>query len=190
MAYRGRVRPSKTVASALLSAVLALAALPGLAGPRTLHPEQALDAAAYQSVIVGSWQGRSTAPGGPLDPALRSAGFVDHESTFEEPGQAATTPAKAAVTVPGSKSSSAWKDPLYSLTGTASYYSAGSTAMRLPRGTIVVICTPRTCIERTITDYGPALLDRIIDLYKPDFFLLCGCEWYVGLTEVTVRVYT
>ncbi len=190
MSYRDRVRPSKTVASALLSAVLALAALPGLAGSRTLHPEQALDAAAYQSVIVGSWQGRSAAPGGPLDPALRSTGFVDIDGTFEEPGQGGTTPAKAAVSVPSSRSSSAWKDPLYSLTGDATYYSAGFTAMRLPRGTIVVICGKAACIERTVTDYGPQDPARVVDLYKPDFFAICGCAWWEGVVPVTVRVYT
>ena len=89
------MRPSKTVASALLSAVLAVASLPGLAGSRTLSPEQAIDAAAFQSVLVGSWQGRSTAPGGPLDPALESAGALSPDSRFQEPGQAGTVPTRA-----------------------------------------------------------------------------------------------
>lgn len=189
MSYGASVRPSKTVASALLSAVLALAALPGLAGSRTLTPEQAIDAAAFQSVLVGSWPGRSTAPGGPLDAAQRSSGHLEADASFQEPGQAGSVPVKAKVSVPASKSSSAWKDPLYSLTGVASYYSAGYTAMRLPRGTVVVICGKATCIERTINDYGPSLEDRIIDLYRPDFFTVCGCAWYEGLTDVTVKVY-
>ena len=104
-------------------------------------------------------------------------------------GHDGTTPAKAKVTVPASKSSSAWKDPLYSLSGVATYYSAGYTAMRLPRGTVVVICGAAACIERTINDYGPQDEARLIDLYKPDFFTVCGCAWYVGLADVTVRVY-
>lgn len=183
------MRPSKTVASALLSAVLALAALPGLAGSRTLTPDQAVDAAAFQSVLVGSWSGQSTAAGGPLDAAQRSGGFLEADDTFREPGQVSTTPAKAKVTVPVSKSSSAWKDPLYTLSGVATFYTAGFTAMRLPRGTVVVICGAAGCIERTVNDYGPQDPARLIDLYKPDFFAICGCAWYAGLTDVTVRVY-
>ena len=151
---------------------------------------RSIDAAAFQSVLVGSWQGRSTAPGGPLDPALESAGALSPDSRFQEPGQAGTVPTRAKPAVPGAKSTFVWKEPLYTLTGVASYYSAGYTAMRLPRGTIVVICGQAACIERTINDYGPALTDRIIDLYKPDFFTVCGCAWYTGLTDVTVRVYT
>lgn len=183
------MRPSKTVASALLSAVLALAALPGLAGSRTLTPEQAIDAASFQSVLVGSWQGQATATGGPLDAAQRSVGFLEADATFQEPGQVTTTPSKGKATVPTSKSTSAWKEPLYTLTGIASYYSAGYTAMRLPRGTVIVVCGKVTCLERTINDYGPGIPERIIDLYKPDFFAICGCAWYTGLTDVTVRVY-
>ena len=174
----------------MLSAVLALAALPGLAGSRSLSPDQVLDAAAFQSVIGDTAPIRSTAAGGPLDPALRSEGFIEGDSHFEEPGQAKTTPSKgASVKLPASKSTFAWKDPRYTLTGDATYYTAGYTAMRLPRGTIVVICGAAACIERVINDYGPELESRIVDLYKPDFFTVCGCAWWEGVIPVTVRVY-
>jgi hypothetical protein len=183
------VRPSKTVASAVLSAVLALAALPGLAGSRSLSPDQAIDAAAFQAVEPGGWPLRAAAAGGPLDPAQRADGFIDGETYFEEPGQPQAVPRKATVKVPASKSTWGWKEPRYTLSGDATYYSAGYTAMRLPRGTVVVICGKAACIERVVNDYGPITESRIVDLYKPDFFEICGCASWEGIVPVTVRVY-
>jgi hypothetical protein len=40
-----------------------------------------------------------------------------------------------------------------------------------------------------VTDYGPVAPDRIIDLYRPDFFAICGCSSWSGTTTVTVHVY-
>jgi hypothetical protein len=187
MSYRAAVRPSKTVAGAVLSALLALAAVPGLArtGEAVRGPD--LDAAAFRSVTDAQpgWLFQT----GPLDPALRSAGFVDEAARFVEPGETRSAPSKPAVKVPASKSTWGWKDPKYTLTGDATYYTAGFTAMRLPRGTIVVICGKAACIERVVNDYGPITESRIVDLYKPDFFTVCGCEWWEGVTPVTVKVY-
>src|SRR5690242_21460538 len=104
MSYRASVRPSKTVASAVLSAALALAALPGLAGSRSLSPDQALDAAAFQAVTVPASPSRTAAEGGRLDAAFRGDGYIDGSSYFEEPGQARSVPTKAAVKVTASKS--------------------------------------------------------------------------------------
>ena len=83
----------------------------------------------------------------------------------------------------------AWKPPRYKLSGLASFYDAGFTAMRLPKGTVVRICGAGGCILRTVTDYGPQSPGRVIDLYRPDFFAICGCASYSGLTRVTVSVY-
>jgi hypothetical protein len=33
------------------------------------------------------------------------------------------------------------------------------------------------------------LKSRIVDLYTPDFFSICGCPWFSGTTWVTVSVY-
>jgi hypothetical protein len=187
MSYRAAVRPSKTVAGAVLSALLALAAVPGLA--RTAEPvrDQDLDAAAFQAVI-------DPRPGpafaaGPLDPAVRGDGYLETGAQFVEPGQTRAVPSKPTVKVPLSKSTWGWKDPKYTLTGDATYYTAGYTAMRLPRGTVVVICGKAACIERVVNDYGPVTESRIVDLYKPDFFEVCGCASWEGVTPVTVRVY-
>ena len=187
MSYRAAVRPSKTVAGAVLSALLALAAVPGLARTGEVVRDQDLDAAAFRSVI-------DTQPGwmlqtGPLDPAMRSGGYLEADARFVEPGETRAVPTKPSVKQPASKSTWGWKEPRYTLTGDATYYTAGYTAMRLPRGTVVVICGKAACIERVINDYGPITESRVIDLYKPDFFEVCGCEWWEGVTPVTVRVY-
>jgi len=92
--------------------------------------------------------------------------------------------------VPDAEAGSAWKEPRYVLTGFASFYDHGTTAMRLPSGTVVVICGDGGCIERVVNDYGPTKAGgRIVDLYRPDFFKICGCGWWSGTTEVTIRVY-
>jgi len=81
------------------------------------------------------------------------------------------------------------KPAKYSLKGEATFYDAGYTAMRLPRGTTVIICGAAGCIERVVNDYGPQKPSRIVDLYRPDFFKICGCGSWSGVTNVTVYVY-
>ena len=61
--------------------------------------------------------------------------------------------------------------------------------MRLPRGTIVRICGTGGCIDRVVNDYGPQKKSRVVDLYRPDFFAICGCPSCSGTTQVTVYVY-
>jgi hypothetical protein len=84
-----------------------------------------------------------------------------------------------------------WVPPRFSMRGEASFYDNGTTAMRdVPRGTTIVICGRGGCIERVVSDYGPAKrTGRIIDMDRPDFFRICGCASFSGTTMVTVRVY-
>jgi hypothetical protein len=105
----------------------------------------------------------------------------------EAPKQGPTRRPSVVQPVPGS--GSVQKPPKSTLTGAATFYDNGTTAMRLPRGTVVVICGAGGCIERTVTDYGPTRSDRIVDLYRPDFFAICGCASWSGTTTVTVSVY-
>jgi hypothetical protein len=94
------------------------------------------------------------------------------------------------VTQPVAAAGSAWKEPKTVMKGYASFYDNGTTAMRLPRGTVIRICGAGGCIERTVTDYGPAArTGRIIDMYRPDFFRICGCSSVSGTTRVTVSIY-
>jgi hypothetical protein len=125
------------------------------------------------------------------DDGYVSAGIVHELSTFEEPGEApATGPTRRGTAdQPEATSGTAPKPPKYTLTGQATFYDAGYTAMRLPRGTTVVICGDGGCIERVVNDYGPQKASRIVDLYRPDFFKVCGCPSWSGVANVTVRVY-
>jgi 3D (Asp-Asp-Asp) domain-containing protein len=184
----------------VLTAALALVALPGLAGSRAPNPIEPVPASAFQQLANPANVSRSTASIGPLDDAFVSAGSIDAETPIAEPGlppvHAATGRAK--VGIPGVGASSVSKgarsatvhgSPKYSLTGGATYYDNGTTAMRLPRGTVVKICGDGGCIVRVVNDYGPQKKTRIVDLYRPDFFAVCGCPSYAGNTKVTVYVY-
>jgi hypothetical protein len=57
------------------------------------------------------------------------------------------------------------------------------------RGTVIRVCGAGGCLERVVNDYGPLGAGRIIDLYRSDFFAICGCASWAGTTQVTVYVY-
>jgi hypothetical protein len=188
------VRPTRLVAGAALTAALALGALPGIAGSAGPTPASAIDPVAFQQVMV---QAPTTAElaVAPLDAAFRAAGTLDASSTFVQPGNepVRVVTARPRVNVPDPRGGSAQKPPRYKISGEASFYDNGTTAMRLPRGTTVVICGNSGCIERIVSDYGPTVWagggGRIVDLYRPDFFAVCGCASWSGVTRVTVSVY-
>jgi hypothetical protein len=175
----------------VLIAALALVALPGLVGSRVPNPLEPLPASAFQPLSIPATEARSTVSIGSLDAAYDSAGAVAGDTSFVEPGAAPQTgpTARAKLNQPESGAASLRKPPRYTITGTATFYDHGTTAMRLPRGTIVIICGNGGCIERVVNDYGPIKPSRIVDLYRADFFDICGCAWWSGTTTVTVSVY-
>ena len=178
------------MASAALIAALVLVALPPIAGSRTPNQPQAINAAAFRQIVPGATDGGQALAVGPLDPAYRSAGAQSADGLYVQPGTSLVVPKRPVVDQPEPKAAMAWKPPRYSITGYATFYEAGYTAMRLPRGTIIRVCGEDGCLERVINDYGPAdVKSRIIDLYKPDFFKICGCPSWSGTTKVTVHVY-
>jgi hypothetical protein len=186
------MRPSRAVARAALTATLALGALPGLVGSHGPSPDRPIDTAAFRQFFLATTGDPN--PGGPVlpDTAARSASVIGAFDTFGAIGdQADTSSDRAQPKVPSTKASSSWKKPRYTLSGYASFYDHGTTAMRdVPRGTVIVICGAGGCIERVVSDYGPAKsTGRVIDMYRPDFFKICGCGWWSGTTEVTIRVY-
>ncbi len=185
------MRPSSTVVRAVLTAALALGALPGLAGSHEPSPDRPIDAAAFRQVILATSLDRSTTTIAPLDAAQASAGLLRGGTQFvEDAGWRPLFPTRGQVSLPRVSAASDWKSPRYTISGTASFYSNGTTAMRLPRGTIIVVCGAGGCLERVVNDYGPAAYTgRVIDMYQPDFFALCGCGSWSGLTHVTIRVY-
>jgi hypothetical protein len=185
------VRPIKLVAMAALTAALALVALPGIAGSRSPNPASLVDPATFQPLqVTANSIGRQLSVG-PLDPALVSAGAVNATTAFVERGSAPRKiVGRPSVSLPSAHSGSALKPPRYKMSGYATFYANGTTAMRLPRGTTVIVCGGGGCIERVINDYGPvAGTQRIVDLYTPDFFSICGCPAWSGTSWVTVSVY-
>ena len=185
------MRPGYLVAGVALTAALALVALPGLAGSRTPSQDRPLEAAAFQAVTVLATQGGSSAAIAQLDYARRSANVMSADATFQEAGVRKAKPVvRPKVYQPAATAKYAIKPPRYALKGTATFYDNGTTAMRLPRGTVIRVCGAGGCLERVVTDYGPtAGTSRIIDLYRPDFFAVCGCPSYAGTTTVSVGVY-
>ena len=181
------------VAGAALTAALTLGALPGIAGSAGPEPASVVDPTTFQSVQVPAFATTDLAVG-PLDADFRAAGPIDATTLLTEPGKEPTraVPTRPSVAIPPAQAGSALKPPRYKITGYATFYANGTTAMRLPRGTTVIVCGGGGCIERVIDDYGPATnagLGRIVDLYTPDFFSICGCPSWSGTTSVTVSVY-
>ena len=174
----------------VLTIILALGALPGLAGSNSSIHEPPPSAASFRNVILAAARERPIRATLAFQSADSSAGVLDASTTFVEVQADAPDVTRVAVKLPAVAAAWDWKPPKSIVEGEASFYSNGTTAMRLPRGTTVVICGKADCIERVINDYGPTeATGRVIDLYKPDFFAICGCPSYAGTTQVTVYVY-
>jgi len=77
------------------------------------------------------------------------------------------------------------------LSGLASWYDNGTTAMRLPRGTHIRICGAKSCVTTTVRDYGPAryLSNRVVDMTPGDFVRVTGRALSAGLAPVKVYIY-
>lgn len=186
------MRPSRAVARAALTAALALGALPGLVGSSQPSPDRPIDAAMFRQFYLATTGERTQAGVALPDAAGRSAAVLVASDVFSEPGSEAAGPdERAQPAIPSAPAAWVWKKPKYTLAGYASFYDYGTTAMRdVPRGTTIVICGAGGCIQRVVSDYGPAKwTGRIIDMYRPDFFKICGCGWWSGTTKVSVRVY-
>ena len=175
----------------MLTAALALVALPGLAGSRVPTQTEPIPAGAFQQISIPADEGTTAVSIGSLDDAHRSASAIDAATRLVEPAEAPdrVPVGRAAFDQRDPSAASVRKPPRYTLTGFATFYDNGTTAMRLPRGTIVKICGKGGCIVRVVNDYGPQKKSRVVDLYRPDFFAIRGCPSYAGTTTVTVYVY-
>jgi hypothetical protein len=185
------MRPRTIIVGAALTASLALVALPGLAGSMSPTLSPSLEAAAFRQLSLDRAQAMSPEAIGPLDPARRSDGALTADAVFSEPApaDAAAPPGRPHAGQPGPHGGSDWKPARYTVSGIATFYDNGTTAMRLPRGTVIRVCGAGGCLERVVNDYGPRGTSRIIDLYRADFFAVCGCASWSGTTRVTVHVY-
>ena len=185
----------------MLTAALALVVLPVSAGSRVPNPFEPVPAGAFQQLDVPANDARSaTASEAALEDAHLSSGALSPTESLVEPAPAQTAatatrprtdqPSVGAKSVrKGALSAALTGKPKYTLSGGATFYDNGTTAMRLPRGTVVKICGKGGCIVRVVNDYGPQKKSRVVDLYRPDFFAICGCPSYAGTTHVTVYVY-
>jgi hypothetical protein len=183
------MRRRSVVAIAALIAAFALAGMPAPAGSTTPSTVTEPAPAAFTTVTIPA-NVPALRASGEREAALGSGGRVEPGTPFGEPGAAPSVPvSRPAVDQPPVPSGKDWKPARYTISGYATFYDNGTTAMRLPRGTVVRICGDGGCIERTVTDYGPQKKIRIVDLYRPDFFEICGCAWFAGTTWVTVSVY-
>jgi len=183
------MRRRAVVAVSALIAAAALIGLPGPVGSTTPSPATELQAAAFIPV-PNSAAAPATPPVVALDGAHRADGYLGDSTPLVERGSAPSGPtSKPSVTQPSVGAGMDWKPPLSKLTGWATFYDNGTTAMRLPLGTVVRICGAGGCILRTVTDYGPQKTSRVVDMYRPDFFAICGCASWSGTTWVTVSVY-
>jgi hypothetical protein len=183
------MRRKLVVAAVALIASFALAGMPGPAESRSPSTAWDPEPAAFTSVIIPADAPAQRAWGSP-DDALRSAGHLGASATLTEPGEVPAAPTgRPAVDQPSSPSGEAWRKPKATMSGYATFYDNGTTAMRLPHGTVIRICGAGGCLERTVTDYGPVKPIRIVDMYRPDFFAVCGCPGWSGTTWVTVSIY-
>src|SRR3974390_2227682 len=183
------MRRRAVVVAAALIAAAALIGLPAPASSTAPSPAGAQQAATFLQVAIPTGVPASS-PAATLDAALRSDGYLGAATQLVERGSAPSGPPKRpSVTQPSVSAGMDWKPPLYKLTGTATFYDNGTTAMRLPMGTVVRICGAAGCILPTVDDYGPQSTSRLIDMYRPDFFAICGCASWSGTTTVTVSVY-
>jgi hypothetical protein len=231
------VRRQSLVASAVLTAALALVALPGVAGSQIRSPERPLTAEAFQSVRLPASAGGSPVVVHPLDVWSSTTGSPAQTAAPIEPGifdapasrlpvtqplplallvqlekpaaknvsrpaivakvaakahkTIATATARAKAKKAAVKTKSKASKYRRILTGLASWYDNGTTAMRMPRGTRVKICGDAGCVTRTIRDWGPAryLWQRIVDLTPGDFRRVTGKRLGAGLAKVTVYIY-
>lgn len=193
MLYRPRiVRPSRLVAGAALTAALALAALPAIAASAAPTAPTAIEPSAFEPIQVQAIAATDPTVAEP-DSSYAAAALAGAATLFTEPGSGGSVPVagRPQVVLPAAHSGSAQKPPRYRLSGYATFYANGTTAMRLPRGTTIIVCGGGGCLERVVSDYGPvaSYRNRIIDLYTPDFFAVCGCPSWSGTTWVTVSVY-
>src|SRR5438874_6600902 len=110
------MRPSRLVARAVLTAALALGALPGLAGSHEPSPDRPIDAAAFRQVILATTLDRSGTGIVWLDPAQTSAGLLAPGAKFSEGASGNVTfPNRAKTTLPSVTAAWSWKPPKYTV---------------------------------------------------------------------------
>ena len=181
------MRPSTLVVGLALTAALALVALPGLTGSRAPRPSEPVPVGALQPLPdSGSGSRHAIAGRRPRRVASSAEGAVPLDATFIEPGEApksgpttraqgrparrhaAIGPQAAEVQAHGHGHVLLGRDD-----GDAPAAGHGRHHLRRRR-------LRRAGHQRLRPAQGS---DRIVDLYKPDFFDICGCPSWSGTTD-------
>ena len=195
------VRRPKVVAIAALIAVFATVAVPGPVGSRAPSPFQTTAADLFANVEVDAAVRGSVMTIKPLDPAFRSAGTLDEDSTMFEPDQRSEPPkARVDAAQPVPKAESVAKNP-WRFDGNISWYGPGFYGKRtacglamtqslvgvahktLPCGTRVTFRNPANgrVVTMPVVDRGPYVAGRQWDLTGGACLKLGHC--YTGTIE-------
>jgi hypothetical protein len=180
--YHPRVlKRDRLVAGAVLTAALALVAVPGPAGSRSPSGDLASASEGFHTVVLDNvLAGTATSN---LDPALRSASAMEAEDPLPEPAPDAAAPARPAVPVPAAPAGAidlnvwrrdgnvSWYGPGFYGHRTACGYALTTTLIgvahrTLPCGTKVAFRNPhngRVVVARVV-DRGPYVSGRQWDM--------------------------
>ena len=141
-----------------LTATLALVALPGLAGSRTSSERAPVPASAFQPLLAPASEPDAAILNAGIDLGYLSSGYVLTDAPILERAELPPVdpPVRAQPDQPDPGATSTRKPPLQTLSGEATFYDAGHTAMRLPAGTVIVVCGAGGCLERVIERLRPA----------------------------------
>lgn len=175
------VRRDRLVASVVLTAALALVAVPGPAGSRSPGGDPAIAPVQFQPVVLASAVRGTTTDD--LDPALRSASVLEADTALREPAPSSAASTRPAIAVPAAPVGSVDKN-VWRLDRNVSWYGPGFYGNRtacglkytttiigvahrtLPCGTKVVFRNPangRTVVA-TVIDRGPYVSGRQWDM--------------------------
>ena len=155
----------------------------GQYAPPTRRPAVLLPASVLQALNGGAVHG---AGGSVTTASVERRGTAAKRKAVSNGPARLTTAKPSTTTVP--RPTTGYKRVL---SGLASWYDNGTTAMRLPRGTRIRICGARTCVSRIVRDWGPAryLSNRVVDMTPGDFVLVTGRHLGAGLAPVKVYIY-
>lgn len=175
------LKRDRLVAGAVLTAALALVAVPGPAGSRSPGGDLALASERLQSVVLdAALAGAATST---FDPALRSSSALEADSALPEPAAESDVPARPAIDQPEAKAGATELNP-WRRDNNVSWYGPGFYGRRtacgvaltktvvgvahrsLPCGTKIVFRNPangRTVVARVI-DRGPYVSGRSWDM--------------------------
>jgi rare lipoprotein A (peptidoglycan hydrolase) len=173
------LKRDRLVAGAVLTAALALVAVPGPAGSRSPSGDLASASEGFQTVVLDTvLAGAATSN---FDPALRSASALEQEAPLPEPAPDAAVPARPVVAVPTAPAGAidlnvwrrdgniSWYGPGFYGNRTACGYKLTTTLIgvahrSLPCGTRIAFRHNGRVVIAPVVDRGPYVSGRQWDM--------------------------